>query len=158
MKETRIQVILRMPPEMKLQMSEAAEEAGQSENKWILTVIRERLAIRDAESRKREDIASLEHKKEMKWEEIIALLAAKYKFGGLDVLTAADRIMLEDEAGDAWDEWENKADDKKPKNELQRLFRDYDDLNNDLQGVRHGSVEPLAGVDDDEDDDLNEPS
>jgi hypothetical protein len=117
--------------------AEAAEEAGLSDNKWILNVIQERLAIRNAESRKREDIAALDRKIDMKWEEMIAVLAAKQGLGDLASLAAKDRLTLEEEVDRALVNWDNEAHDKKPKSDLDRLCKEYNDLNDEIDRVRN---------------------
>src|SRR5262249_14876413 len=139
----------------KRQISEAAEEAGLSDNKWILKVIRERLAIRDAESRKREDIAALDRKIDMKWEEMIAVLAAKNGLGDLASLAAKDRVTLEEEVDGALVDWDNEANDKKPKSDLDRLRKEYNDLNDEIDRVRSKDSDPTpSDMDPDEDEEF----
>jgi hypothetical protein len=152
MKDKRSQMPLRMPSEMKQKISEAAEEAGLSENMWVLTVIHERLVIRDAESRKHEVIAALDREMEMKWEEMIALLAAKRGLGDLSSLGGKDLMTLEEEADRASFKWNNEALNTKPKSELERLCKEYRELSDEVDRVRNSAAEPLP-YDDDEDED-----
>src|SRR5260370_6603673 len=123
-KSGRVDLLVRMPPELKKRIAEAAQEGHESLTDWVLVAIEARLAIRDEAAQKRKDIEGAENRQTAKYDEILALLAAKRRAGGLAKSTGKGRIELEDMATSEVEKWKDKvgADHRAaPKNELEQL-------------------------------------
>jgi hypothetical protein len=151
-KPKRVGTPLRMPPTLKHQVASAAEQTGVSENEWILGAISDRLANYEEESRRNDELAALEARLEMKWEEIIAALAVKHRLGDLAALRATDRIALEDEAGLTLDRLKDMSVNN-PKNVIERLCVEFGALEDEIVRVREGADRRLPANDFEEDED-----
>jgi hypothetical protein len=158
----RTDMLVRMPPELKSRIEAAAKEAGISNNDWVLSAIEASLADRDAEARKRGDIEALEHRQEMKFEQIVELVALKNRFGDLASMSREKRNELDAEAEIRLEKWrEKEAMDHlaKPATDLERLCKEHDDLRLEIERLESGYHPPQYLDDDDnldDDDDLDD--
>jgi uncharacterized protein (DUF1778 family) len=67
----RAEILVRMPPETKARIIKAANQDGVSVTDWLLDVIEEALAVRDAEIAARKRKADLERRRDLKFWDIV---------------------------------------------------------------------------------------
>ena len=77
----RVDILVRMAPELKSRVIVAADDDGMSINNWLLNAIEQMLAVRDAEVAAGKSKADLEHRLDMKFQEIVASLAGESRLG-----------------------------------------------------------------------------
>jgi hypothetical protein len=97
----RVDILVRMPPELKARVTKAATEDGATINDWLLDAIEEALAVRDAEVAADKKRTDLERRLEMKFNEIVVLLAR----GDITSLSARAQINLQEKAEGALAKW-----------------------------------------------------
>jgi hypothetical protein len=127
---------LRMESELKKRLDRAAEEDGMSLNNWILSALEEVLAYRDAKGAAEKKKAAREHYLEMKFEEIVSLVATRDKVGDRAKLASEKQIELEEKAQSAIEDWRNRrAVDHyaRPRTPLEQLCSDFLDIETEIQ-------------------------
>ncbi len=157
----RIGFLLRMAPELKLRVVAAAAEDGVSVNDLLIAAIEQVLAFRDAEVVAGERKADLERRLEMKFEQIVVSLAG----GTFTSLSAKTLTKLHEQAEAAIKKWRDHAASNhhaEPRSPLERLIRDYQDIEIEIEGgTRHAvRLRRLFGItttieDDDDDRDFD---
>ena len=105
----RAEILVRMAPKLKARIVTAATEDGLTTNDWLLDVIEEALAVRDAEVAAGKRKADLDRRLEMKLEEIVVVRAAEGKLGDRAKLASEKQIELEEKAQSAIEAWRNRA-------------------------------------------------
>jgi hypothetical protein len=159
----RADVLFRMPAALKERLSAAAARDGLTINDWLLDATEEKLAASDARIAAGKKRAELELRREMKLEAIVSALAAGAKVDRTS--SAADqRIELDEQAEGEIEKWRSRAASDYhagPRTPLERLCRDYCDIEDEIDG---GAVKGIdtsfeiqiddADPDDDELDDV----
>jgi hypothetical protein len=147
----RADILVRMPPELKLRVTKAATEDGATINDWLLDKIEDALAARDGEVAAAKDKAELEHRQAMLFQEIMASLAG----GDLTGLKAAAFARLQEKAEAALAKWRDYAGSDhhaEPRSRLEALCKEHDDIEAELEGAQRLDTfydEGLADPDDD---------
>jgi hypothetical protein len=155
----RVDILVRMAPELKSRVIEAANEVGMSMNDLVLAAIEQMLAIRDAEPAAGKSKADIEHRLDMKFQEIVASLACEARLGDLTSLSAERLIDLHDEAEAEIEEWRDHAASDhhaEPRTPIERLCKDHQDIEMEIERGPDDVQQSINAVDDD-DFDLDEP-
>jgi predicted DNA-binding protein len=71
----RADLLVRMPPELKRRVEEAARREGMTRNEWVLTAIEAILKVQELHAEADEEIEAIRHKQDAVFKEILALLA-----------------------------------------------------------------------------------
>jgi hypothetical protein len=132
----RAEILVRMAPKLKARIVAAATEDGLTTNDWLLDVIEEALAVRDAEVAAGKRKADLDRRLEMKLEEIVVVLAAEGKLGDRAKLASEKQIELEEKAQSAIEAWRNRAavdHYARPRTPLEQLCSDYLDIETEIR-------------------------
>jgi hypothetical protein len=127
--------LLRMEPKIKARLDRAAKEDGTTIRDLVLYAIEQMLDIRDGEIAADKKRASLEHRLNLKFDELVAALAG----GNLASLSADKRIELHYVAEDAIKKWCDRVATyyhAQPKTPIERLAQNYRDLEAELEGVQ----------------------
>src|SRR5215471_7268449 len=128
----RADFLLRMPPELKARLDKAAEEDGVTITDLVLYAIEQMLDARDAEGAADKRRAALERHLELKFDEIVVLLAG----GDIAGLSADKLIDLHDLAEAAIRRWRDHTATyyhAEPRTPIERLAKEYDDIETELQ-------------------------
>jgi hypothetical protein len=135
----RVDFLLRMQPKLKERIIKAANQDGVSVTDWLLDGIEHLLAVHDTEVAADKKRADIERRLEMKFQEIVASLAC----GDLTSLSTDRVLELHEVAEAAIKKWrDHTATDyyAEPKTPIERLCKDLDDLETELEGARRIST------------------
>src|SRR5258705_109705 len=130
----RVDILVRMPPELKLRVIRAAETNGVSVNGWLNYAISQVLAFHDAEVAADEKRKDLERLLQMKFEEIVTALA-----GGDLALSARERVDFEAAADIALSKLRDPTGrffNANPATLLERLCQQHDDIEAELEDAK----------------------
>jgi hypothetical protein len=147
----RADILVRMPPELKLRVTKAANEDGMSVNDWLLDGIEQLLAFRDAEVAAGKRKADLERRRDQKFWEIVVAMAGAATLGDITLSKADAQIELEERATAAIAKWRERTTafyHAEPRTPLERLCKEHEDLEVEIEGVQQTDTfddEGLAG-------------
>jgi hypothetical protein len=131
----RADILVRMAPLLKTRIVAAAKEDEITVNDWLLDVIERALAVRDAEVASGKRKADFDRRLEVKFEEIVVVLAAEGKLGDRSKLASEKQIELEEKAQSAIEDWTKRtAVDHyaRPRTPLEQLCSDYLDIETEI--------------------------
>jgi hypothetical protein len=160
----RTDILLRMAPELKARINKAASEDGLTTNDWLLDVIEDALAVRDAEVANNKKRAELERRHDMKYEAIVSVLAAEAQIDRTS-MAADQRVELDELAQTEIEKWRSRAASDyyaDPRTPIERLCKEYCDIDNEIDGGAVKGIDTSFEIqiddtdpDDDELDDAN---
>jgi hypothetical protein len=133
----RVDFLLRMEPELKARITKAANHHRVSVNDWLLDGIEDLLAFHDAEVTADKKKADLEQRLEMKFAELVETLAGAARLGDVTLSKADAQIELEEQATAAITKWRDHMatfHHAEPRRPLERLCRDYCDIEDEIDG------------------------
>jgi len=144
----RADILVRMPPELKLRVVKAAAATGVSVTDWLNRGIGRLLDLHDAEVAVNEKMAGIERRLQTKFEEIVVSLA-----GGDLALSARERVDFEAAADIAISKWRDRVATffyAKPGTLLERLCQQHDDIEAELEDAKRLDTFGDEAIDDDE--------
>jgi predicted DNA-binding protein len=127
-----------MPPELKERIEKAARLVRMTKTDWVLQAIEAILHVQELQAEAQEEILEIRRQQETKFEEIVAALAAEQKLGDVESLTTQNRTKLEAMADRKLENWRSEQrsyGDQKPKTQLDRLCKEFDDLGEEAQSI-----------------------
>jgi predicted DNA-binding protein len=148
----RVDLPIRMSPELKLRIVSAANDQGISQIRWVLNAIERELDDHDAFVADRENVEALRARLATKLEEIIALLVRNCGLGDVNLLSAKDSLVFHNNAHSLLREWREQNRD--PKTPLERLCQDYEQISLQLAQSSGDTYVLGVRVDDDGEDDI----
>lgn len=142
----RVDILVRMSPELKARVIAAAQEDDATTNDWLLDGIEQALDAGDAEVAANKNKADLEQRREMKYEEIVQFLAGQSEVGDVSKLSADQRIDLDEAANIAIEKWRSHSSSNyhaEPRTPLDRLCKEFSDVEDEISGGAHPANKPF---------------
>ncbi len=130
----RADFLLRMPSKMKERLVRAADEDGTTIRDLVLYAIEQMLNARDAEVAADKRRAALEQHLELKFDEIVVLLAGG-DIAGLSADKLTDQHDLAEAAIQRWRDHTATYYHAEPRTPIEHLCKAYDDIEAELQRV-----------------------
>jgi hypothetical protein len=108
-------------------------------NDWVLNAIKAILKVQELRAQVKTEIRAIWQQQLAKFEELLAALAEQQKLGDIAKLAARDRAKLEAMADAQLEKWrlrELRYAASNPKNKLERLCKEYQDLTEEARCIR----------------------
>jgi hypothetical protein len=156
----RVDFLLRMDPKFKSRIIKAAKQDGVSVTDWLLDGIEHLLAVHDAEVAAGKRKADIERRRDLKFWEIVVAMAGAVPLGDITLSKADVQIELEELATAAIAKWRERTatfHHAEPRTPLERLCKEHEDLEAELEGAQRLDTFYDEGLAYDPDDDGDEP-
>jgi predicted DNA-binding protein len=139
----RVDLLIRMEPELKKRIEKAARLVGRTQTDWLLQAIEAILHVQELQAEAQEEILEIRVKQEAIFEEILATLAVEQKLGDLAAMTKKDRTKLESMADKQLENWRSANRSYgilEAKTKLDRLCKEFDDLGEEARQIEDGQI------------------
>ncbi|MGB6542152.1 MAG: hypothetical protein WBF03_14930 [Xanthobacteraceae bacterium] len=139
----RVDLLIRMQPELKQRVEKAARLVGKTQTDWVLKAIEVILHVQELQAKAQTEIAEIRIEQEAKFEEILATLAVQQKLGDISTLTARSRTQLESTADKELEKWrlqEVSYGLTEPKTKLERLCKEFHGLSEEAHRIHNEEI------------------